>query len=689
MLRPFMRSRVGLLLLVVAASGCRCGGGLEQVTAGFTAAPGALDFGRVLEGTKVTRVVTLAAEARVTVTVSAATSAPFSSAATVVIPGGSQLDLPVVFTAGNEEATGTLVLSANQKSVTITLHGVGVRPLTCTPSGPCMKSTYSLDEGRCVETAAPEGLACDTGELCLELGRCTAGRCLGVARRCDDNDACTVDGCSNTTGCVHSPVTCPAPSNRCERATCDPTSGCGATSAGDGQPCGPATCASTSLCVAGQCKAVQTPDDTPCGVELACLPIGRCHHQECTRPDAGDWHPMWSAELQGVPVGGQAPVLLATATSVFFPLCGVPVFVDPDAGLDGGEVDGGDGGMCALLSWTTSGFDRYRTRLGEARALVNVSPRGVLLLGDGGLELYALGNGALVDTAAVAAQLDTVGYAPNGALLFVRDDGEVQSWTNGAVTTVGQLGEGGALAIDRAGGVFSWSGGGLLNHLSFAGGATRLGAVAMDPDERSLTAVGYRAVVGLHTAVTMAPAGVVVMPLQQDDFVQSLEPRGVLQTGTEVAFFTRRCPVPLVTCADTERTAWVSLNELTGGSREWTTEVFGPGQGVRLIEPALFDVFKADAGPALAVGALHEVTVGTASRVSFQVFSEGTRLLTCALPDFSPHVLGAAFSGHQAFMLVDRGDGGFALEAYDLKSLPLHGTDWNAAGGTQGWRRGQ
>lgn len=679
-----MRTWWLLGLVVIAASACRCGESLESVEPGYTVTPEALDFGRVLEGRRATLVVTLNAQTRAAGTVTAVTSTPFSSAGSVALPGEAQLDLPVAFLAGDGQATGTLVLTLGRQSRTVTLRGIGVRPPTCTPGGSCLRSTYSLELDRCVETQAPDGTACDPGSLCLEQGQCKVGQCVGVQRRCDDNDACTLDGCSLSTGCVHTPARCPPPSNRCRQATCDSTTGCGEVAAPDGTLCGPVSCVSTALCATGECTTIDTPEGTPCGSAFACLPVGACRAKECTRPDAGDWRPAWSTELAGVPAS-RSPALLANQTAVFFPLCGVTF--DAGGALDGGDDDGG---RCGLYSWTSSGFDRFATPLGEGLQLVHVSARGVLLLGDGGLALHALNSGARLASVEVPASVDTVAWASDGAVLVVADGGQVLAWTDAGLQQVGALSEGGAVALDSAGGLFSWAGGGQLTHLRFVDAGTRLSTVALDAGERSLTVAGLTAVVGLGAAVTVDPeAGVLLTPLDQGNLVQSLLPRGVLQGADQVAFFTRRCPTPLVLCGDAERSHWVSMNDLRNGAQEWSLPVSGfvMGAEVRLVEPALFDLTGLSPTANLGVGALHEFSSGETSRLAFQVFGEGQRLLQCPLQARSPRARGAVFEGHQLFVLVEREDGGSALEAYDLRALPLYQGGWSAPGGAGGTRR--
>jgi hypothetical protein len=376
--------------------------------------------------------------------------------------------------------------------------------------------------------------------------------------------------------------------------------------------------------------------------------------------------------------------MLGNGTALFFPLCGVP-------SEDGGSEDAGleDGGRCALYSWTASGFDRFSAPLDQRLQLVHVSPRGVLLQGDGGLELRSTGTGAFVEALDVPVPLDGIAFSPDAAIVLALRDGRIQSWSaDGGLWTVGQFTEPGAIVLDENGGIFSWTGSGLLNHLDqLADGGARLSSVAVDAGERAMTIGGNRVTLGRWTSVEVDPdTGVFITPLEQSPEPQELEPRSTLQTSTAVSFFMRRCPVPLVQCDDSERRSWISLNSLESGTRLWEAEVAGEGFVTRLVEPALFDV-PGDGGQTLGVGALSELATTSDSRLLFQLFVDGHRVLACPLPPRSSTASGAVFQGHQLFVLVGRPDGGVALESYDLKALPLHRTEWSAPSGQQGWRR--
>ncbi|HSA24635.1 MAG TPA: putative metal-binding motif-containing protein, partial [Myxococcota bacterium] len=60
----------------------------------------------------------------------------------------------------------------------------------------------------CQPTACEEGESCDDGDACTLAERCAAGQCQGGTQvDCDDQDACTQDGCDSFTGCTHDAIT--------------------------------------------------------------------------------------------------------------------------------------------------------------------------------------------------------------------------------------------------------------------------------------------------------------------------------------------------------------------------------------------------------------------------------------------------------------------------------------------------
>jgi hypothetical protein len=366
------------------------------------------------------------------------------------------------------------------------------------------------------------------------------------------------------------------------------------------------------------------------------------------QPDAGAWTPTWSLAVEGES-RAEPPALLATPSTLFAPLC----------------ADGG----CSLGSWTSTGYERFSVPLGDAQQLVHVSPRGVLLSGDAGLELRSQVSGAALEATPLWAQRDAIAFSPTGAVMVLLDGGDFASWLDGGVTRWPSGGDEGALALDSRGLPFSWSANRTLRWSSPDGGG---GAVVLDAGARSLTVAGGYAVVGCEAALHFLPDGGAVSAVLawSDAGAWGLEPRGVLQTSQTVA---------CVTTGDAGAPLWVRVHDLDTGALRWAAAL----AGTQLVEAALFDVPGLDAG--LAVGVLSQADAGP----SFEVLLEGQQVLRCPLSAKTSTARAAVFQGHQLVVLGQRDDGGLQLEAYELDPLPLHLRDWSAAGGFQGWRRAQ
>lgn len=711
-----------LLLLSLVLGGCRCSPTIGQVDIGFRVAPEtkALEFGRVREGDTKTLAVTLIAETRVAVTVTVSTAAPFSAPSPAEVPGGDNIDVPVTFTAGNGEATGVLTLSVGDKHLEVPLHGVGVRPPECIPSGPCRISIYSLEDDRCVETVAPDETACDPGNVCLEQGRCRSGMCLGVARRCSDDDECTVDGCSMTAGCVHTPRTCPAPANPCRVATCDPMTGCGEGPAVDGTPCGSIDCVRANICVGGKCENIATPDGFECSGEIACLPKGFCRNQQCRRADAGEWRPAWSTRAPGEP----SRDLLVAGGNLFFSTCGVPV--SGDAGFDGGSDGGDDGGLddggsrdggddagepadagsdagldggadaglaCALASYTPTGFDRFVVPYEDLapRTLVASAPRGLLLLRDGGVELRSRVTGALVDSLSARVHPGSVAVSADGGIQLLDDDGLLSTWTTDAgLVPVVSLGGPGVVALDVTGALYAWdSDAGVLVRVQEADGGLVVTAVPVpDAGLASLAAAQDRVLVGGDSLVrTLPDGGLERVPLTWRDVdggaLDLEEPRVLMSNDTAIVFY-ERCRNELTSCMPLERETWVRALDSTTGVTRWVAQVLPAGVSSQLEEIALASIFRTTLVATLVKADFEAFDAGV--RAYLQVFSEGTRSVLCPLPPESSELRGAYFGAGFMFVLSDR-DAGVTLEAFDLKGLSPSPSAWPLAGGLEGTRR--
>jgi hypothetical protein len=567
-----------------------------------------------------------------------------------------------------------------------------------------------LELDQCVETVSLDDTACDPGNTCLEQGRCRAGLCLGVPRTCDDNNACTIDGCSMASGCINTPRSCPTPANPCKVAACDPVTGCGEANAPDGTVCGDVDCVAGHFCLAGACRVLPTPDGFLCGVAVACIPEARCRNQVCVRPDAGPWLPRWSARVPGQP-STEKPTMLASGGNVFFSTCGVPRPAPDggaDAGLDGGGhgrpdagPDGGDaglpddGGLCALASWTSSGFDRFVTpyETHGARRLLNLSPRGALLAHDGGLELRSLIDGALRDTLPVRSVPGGVAVSNDAELFLWLEDGTIANWTDAGLVPVLALGGKGLLALDALGALYAWEpDASVLSRVTFEDdGGLLVSPVRVDAGAPSLVSASTSLVVGGQQQVRwLVDGGVEILDISWRSDAGGLleaEPRGVLASPDSVVVFARQCTSPLTSCPSVDQETWVRVTDRRTGALLWQAQVLPAGIASRLEEAALVN-FRPGTVATLVKADFSSLDAGYGLGAFLQVFAEGRRVALCPLPPESSDVRGALFAAGQLFILANEGDSGVVvLEAFELKGLPLGFSGWPQADGVEGTRR--
>jgi hypothetical protein len=92
--------------------------------------------------------------------------------------------------------------------------------VVCDPTGnQCTVNVCDPTDGICKEQNAPDGSACDDGDVCNGADECTTGVCepVGPPLDCDDGEACTgVETCDPVDGCLPgTPVECP-PGQICE-----------------------------------------------------------------------------------------------------------------------------------------------------------------------------------------------------------------------------------------------------------------------------------------------------------------------------------------------------------------------------------------------------------------------------------------------------------------------------------------
>lgn len=687
-------TRLGLLVLLTAAAGCRCrDGGIDPSELGFRVDTKELDFGRVLEGDVVSKTVSISGTGAADLAVDLATDKPFSVLPVVSVPGGASTSFEVKFTAGAVPVTGEVRLSANGGKAIVKLTGVGVRPKVCTASAPCKRSVYSLELDSCVETASPEGASCQPTSVCLEKGECRMGLCQGVARSCDDKNACTVDSCAMDFGCVQAMRACPPPSAACKVASCDPATGCGEATAPDGTPCGTVDCVKALLCVSGACAEVATPDGFVCGPATPCQGESKCKAQVCVAPDAGVMTPRTVVRLTGSAVD-ERPAILVQNGNVFFQQCGLPAppTAGTDGGLDAGFIDAGsdfDGGFCALTSFTGTGFERWTAHY-EARGtrkLIHLGPRGAVLLQQAGLEVRALSNGAPtsvplegeVVARGIAQGTDLELWAVVSSTAGTR----LERWGDGGLLPALPIDAGvSLLAVDEKGAAWVYSpDGGALGWLQSSDAGWSLQWSNPGPGLSSLATTDGLVFAGARHLVRADDAGILTYPWLSDAGAPLglLERPVVMGEGAGLVLY-RECSSPQMSCLELDKATWAQAFSLADGQFLWRVKVLPEGAPGRVEEVALTGIKPG------AFAALVQVSLDGGAQAFLEGFADGKRLVLCPMPEGT--VLGGAvFTPGSMHTLVIRDGGGWLLESYDIGALPLLGLGWPQADGLSGGRR--
>ncbi|MFT3712219.1 MAG: hypothetical protein QM817_31630 [Archangium sp.] len=335
-----MRRAFGVVLLL-ALVGCERPR-VVGVGEGSLELPDSLQFPATALGYSRVAVLPITNRTRVPVTLTPSTTAPFSVRNEVTVGGGTEERLEVTFSpteAGLSD--GVLELGG----ATVVLRGEGVEQQACGAAGPCEVVRFDADQLRCVREAAEEGTACSDVAACVDSGSCSSGVCIGRAALCDDANPCTVDSCAVGSGCQHTTLQCTAPTEPCLAARCDPALGCTVGPVADGTPCGDVSCELANVCLAGACRAVTPPEGFTCAEASLCQGAGACHQRSCVRPAPEPLEARWS--------------YVATGRWLRF---------------DGLHDDAGNwfwvecGSRCEAVSFTATGFERFRRDLGPTTA---------------------------------------------------------------------------------------------------------------------------------------------------------------------------------------------------------------------------------------------------------------------------------------------------------------------------------
>ncbi len=284
--------RLRILSLLVVCAGCRQGA-VSMAEGELLVNPSSVNFGSTWLGHRATAKLSLQNTARSGIDVTLTPEDPFDAPGSVHLGGGEQLEVELGVTGtALGLVTGNLFVSANGTTQRVPLRAEVAAPPDC-PARDCRVVTFNPLTGACDETLEADGSTCGANNVCIFEGTCSAGTCLGRARDCGDGDACTMDACDRTAGCVHETVTCPASERVCEVAVCSPQTGCGFAPAGDGASCGANDCVTAQVCITGQCVARPAPDGSQCAAATSCRAPGVCHGQQCALPAPTELQPSW------------------------------------------------------------------------------------------------------------------------------------------------------------------------------------------------------------------------------------------------------------------------------------------------------------------------------------------------------------------------------------------------------------
>ncbi|PZR04324.1 MAG: tenascin-X [Archangium gephyra] len=306
------------LSLLMAALSCRdCRDpNIAGVTGALRFEPTELRFDAVYaDGVARTRDVTLINEGRATVDVKwTSLAAPFASELpTRLVPGANTVTIQFTPTAPGrfsqrlgvqfDDGSGSNREELNEQGATLDIAAVVRETPTCTASSACLTARFDLLRETCVEDPVEDGTTCDSDSLCLVNPRCEAGRCVGTARTCEDNNKCTIDVCYPLTGCEFLPAPpCPG-DGLCMGGTCDPQTGCNMTPREDGALCGTTgeseSCTEVKVCIEGACVVRDPPDGYVCAEASPCSVEGRCVGDVCVKATPPTTlQPRWSYDAR-------------------------------------------------------------------------------------------------------------------------------------------------------------------------------------------------------------------------------------------------------------------------------------------------------------------------------------------------------------------------------------------------------
>lgn len=195
----------------------------------------------------------------------------------------------------------------------------------CADGNPCTSDVCTA--GRCTNPAANEGTSCADSDPCDGVETCRSGVCQSAAPlNCNDNNACTTDGCNASIGCTHALVSgcqaCTSSATCSDGNACDGAETCqgglcrtgSALSCNDGNPCTVDTCSAQAGCAnapLANCRTCGTSAE--CGDGNACNGAETCQSGRCrngTAPSCSDGDPCTTDACE--PAAGCTHELLET-----------------------------------------------------------------------------------------------------------------------------------------------------------------------------------------------------------------------------------------------------------------------------------------------------------------------------------------------------------------------------------------
>eukprot|EP01117_Protostelium_nocturnum_P016411 TRINITY_DN64_c0_g1_i15.p1 TRINITY_DN64_c0_g1~~TRINITY_DN64_c0_g1_i15.p1 ORF type:complete len:204 (+),score=22.00 TRINITY_DN64_c0_g1_i15:94-705(+) len=79
----------------------------------------------------------------------------------------------------------------------------------CNDGNQCTNTDKCIDGGFCVGQNSGTSVTCDDGLKCTDNDKCNGnGGCAGIAKVCDDSNACTQNKCDETQGCFYTDLVC-------------------------------------------------------------------------------------------------------------------------------------------------------------------------------------------------------------------------------------------------------------------------------------------------------------------------------------------------------------------------------------------------------------------------------------------------------------------------------------------------